>query len=217
MSQIFHRRTNTISRVSIGALVILVALVFSLLAEINASPYITHVNIVRDQPVPFSHQHHVGGLGIDCRYCHQFVERSATAGIPPASTCMNCHSQMWADAPMLEPVRRAYKTNAPLTWTKVHDFPDYAYFNHGIHVSKGIGCASCHGAVDKMPLMWKHASLQMRWCLDCHRNPEAHLRPKEEVFNMSWSPAPGEQAALGAKLARDYHVETRTDCYACHR
>ena len=138
------------------------------------------------QPIPFSHEHHVAGLGIDCRYCHTSVEVSATAGIPPTATCYNCHKLIWKDSPMLEPVRSSFRTGEPIHWTKIHDLPDFAYFDHSIHVAKGVGCAECHGRVDKMALMRSEHALQMRWCIECHRNPEAHLRPKEEVFNMKW-------------------------------
>jgi NAD-dependent SIR2 family protein deacetylase len=173
---------------------------------------------VRPQPVPFSHKHHVSGLGIDCRYCHTAVEQSAFAGIPSTSTCMNCHSQIWTNSPMLEPVRESYRTGQPLRWTRVHNLAEFAYFNHSIHVNKGVGCATCHGPVDQMPLIAQQESLLMEWCLDCHRNPEQYLRPREEVFNMSWT-APANQSELGLELVRKYNVRTEqlTDCSVCHR
>ena len=145
MAQIFHRSTNTLSKLSIfGALFFLVAVLW-LLAEINRSSYVTEAGVVREQPVPFSHKHHVSGIGIDCRYCHTSVEKAAFAGIPPTKTCMNCHSQIWADSPMLEPVRQSLRTGRPIEWIRVHDLPDFVYFDHSIHVNKGIGCVTCHG------------------------------------------------------------------------
>jgi hypothetical protein len=166
--------------------------------------------------VPFSHQHHVGGMGVDCRYCHTSVETSATAGIPPTKTCMNCHSQIWSQSPTLEPVRASFRTGQSIEWTRVHDLPDFAYFNHSAHVSKGVGCTTCHGPVDRMPLMWQYSSLQMEWCLDCHRAPERYVRPKEEVFSVSWQP-PADQIEKGRALVQAYGIRTRTSCSTCHR
>ena len=216
MAQIFHPNTNTISKVSIFGGVFLIGGLVWLMLFMSRSSYVTQVSVPRKQPVPFSHKHHVSGLGIDCRHCHSTVEESAFAGLPPTKTCINCHSQVWSDSPMLEPVRESYRTDTSLEWTRVHDLPDYVYFNHGIHVSKGVGCASCHGRVDQMPLMWKANSLQMEWCLDCHRHPEQHLRPKEEVFNLEWE-RPADQPELGARLMEEYKVRRPTDCSHCHR
>lgn len=216
MPQTFHRSTNTLSRLSIfGALFLVVGAVFAI-AEINRSGYVTQAGIAREQPVPFSHQHHVGGMGIDCRYCHTSVETSATAGLPPTKTCMNCHAQIWSQSPTLEPVRASFRTGQSIQWTRVHDLPDFAYFNHSAHVNKGVGCTTCHGPVDRMPLMWQYASLQMEWCLDCHRNPEKYVRPKEEVFRVDWQP-PADQLAKGRDLVRQYGIQTRTSCSTCHR
>jgi hypothetical protein len=216
MAQVFPRSTNTISRVTALALLGLVGTGLWLAGRIQRSPYTTDVRIAKTQPVPFSHDHHVGGLGIDCRYCHTSVEESAFAGIPPTSTCMNCHRQIWADAPMLEPVRESFRTGKPLSWTRVHDLPDFAYFNHSIHIKKGVGCASCHGHVDRMPLMWQAEPLQMQWCLECHRDPTPHLRPADRVFDMEWTPPP-DQGARGKELAAARHVETLQSCSYCHR
>jgi len=214
--QVFHRSTNTFSRVSIfGALFFLAAATYGL-ALINRSSYVTEAGVAREQPIQFSHRHHAGELGIDCRYCHTSVERTASAGIPPTQTCMNCHAQIWVDSPVLEPVRASYRTDTSIRWMRVHDLPDYVYFNHSIHVQKGIGCASCHGRVDQMNLMWQENSLQMEWCLECHRNPERYVRPREEVFNMAWQPA-GSQLDLGRELVRTYKIRRFTDCYTCHR
>jgi hypothetical protein len=218
MPQIFHRSTNTLSRLSIfGALFVIAGMAYGL-ALINRSPYVTRAGVALEQPVPFSHAHHAGQLGIDCRYCHTAVEIGARAGMPPTATCMNCHSQIWADSPVLEPVRASFRTDKSLEWIKVYDLPNYAYFNHSIHVRQGIGCASCHGRIDKMNLTWQAPSLQMEWCLNCHRNPEQYIRPRDQVFNMSWE-APGDQLELGRALVAQYHVhkEQLTNCSICHR
>ena len=187
MAQVFHRSMNTVSRLSIVVAAIVGGSVPALAYLINKSPHETLVRVVRDQPVPFSHEHHARGLGIDCRYCHTSVEVSASAGMPPTYTCMSCHSQIWQNAPMLEPVRASLREDKPIQWTKVHQLPDFVYFNHGIHVQKGVGCTECHGRVDKMPLAWKDQPLTMEWCLNCHRHPEEHVRPKEAVFAMDWA------------------------------
>ncbi|HZT60879.1 MAG TPA: cytochrome c3 family protein [Pyrinomonadaceae bacterium] len=218
MAQIFHRYSNTLARVVIFGAVFLVAGVSWVAYMLDASTYATEVGVARVQPVPFSHRHHVSDDGIDCRYCHTTVETSAFAGIPPVSTCMNCHSQIWTDSPMLEPVRESFRTGRPLKWVRVHELPDYVYFNHSIHVSKGVGCVTCHGRVDQMPLTWQAEPLSMQWCLRCHRNPENYLRPREQVFNMGWQPSE-EQRTLGRRLVREYHVRDShalTNCSTCH-
>ncbi|MBC8647276.1 MAG: cytochrome c3 family protein [Thermoanaerobaculia bacterium] len=217
--QIFHRSTNTISRVSLFGAVFFLAFLGWLFGAIQRSPYVTQEGVAREQPVQFSHQHHVGAIGIDCRYCHTTVENSAFAGIPPTKTCMNCHSQIWATSPILEPVRESFRTDKSLEWTRVHDLPDFAYFNHSIHVAKGVGCETCHGRVDRMPLMWQASSLQMEWCLECHREPERFVRPREEVFTMGWVP-PKDQLELGRELVTKYGIRTSfelTNCSTCHR
>ncbi len=179
MSQIFHRSTNTLSRATIFGAVFVVAALGWMAMEIQRSPYITYAGVRKPQPVPFSHQHHVTGLGIDCRYCHTSVETSSFAGIPPTKTCMNCHSQIWTNAQLLEPVRASYKSGESLQWTRVNQLPDFVYFNHSIHINKGVGCNTCHGPVDQMPLMYQQESLQMEWCLSCHRAPQNNLRPRD--------------------------------------
>jgi len=205
MSQIFHPSTNTISRVSIfGGAALLVALVAAM-AAINESSYVTEVGVARSQPIPFSHKHHVGDDGIDCRYCHTSVEESSFAGIPPTKTCMNCHTQIWADSPILEPVRESFRTGKSIQWTRVHNLPGFVYFDHSIHVHKGVGCSTCHGRVD-----------QMDWCLECHREPERFVRPREYVFSMDYLP-PADQLALGRKLVREYKIQKLTSCSTCHR
>ena len=216
MSQVFHHSTNTLSRVSIFGGIFIVGFLVWAWAELNASTYATRAKVPVEQPVPFSHEHHVGGLGIDCRYCHTSVENSSFAGIPPTKTCMNCHSQIWVNAPMLEPVRQSFRTDQSLRWIRVHDLPDYVYFNHSIHVAKGVGCATCHGQVDKMPLTWQESSLQMSWCLDCHRHPEQYVRPKSEVFNMAYEP-PHNQVEIGKNLVKEYNIQSLTSCSTCHR
>ena len=219
MPQVFHRSTNVLAKVSIFGSVFFAAGALWLTLELNRSSYVTGAMINREQPVQFSHKHHVGDDGIDCRYCHTSVENSAFAGIPPTATCMNCHSLMFADADYLAPVRDSYASGDPIDWVRVHDLPDFVYFNHSIHVNKGVGCVSCHGRVDEMPLTHQVASLQMEWCLDCHRNPEQVLRPKDEIFNMAWEPE-GNQAELGTQLLDKYNTPSTavlTSCSTCHR
>lgn len=216
MPQIFHPSTNTLSRASIFGGAFIVAAIGWMLWVVYRSSYVTQVGVVRAQPVPFSHEHHVAGLGIDCRFCHTTVESSAFAGIPPTETCMKCHSQIWADSPMLEPVRASFRTGEPLAWTRVHDVPDFAFFDHSIHVQKGIGCATCHGRVDQMPLMWKANALHMEWCLECHRNPQQYVRPREEVFSLAWEPGADDEGPSD-KLIEEYHIDPSTDCSTCHR
>jgi hypothetical protein len=219
MSQIFHRHTNIYSRLSILAVIAVVAILGGVVAMLHLSGYNTNQGLFVEQPIQFSHAHHVGGEGIDCRYCHTSVEESAFANIPPTKTCMNCHSQIWTNAPILEPVRASFRDNTPLHWTRVHDLPDFVYFNHSIHVRKGVGCATCHGRVDKMPLMYQEASLQMNWCVNCHRNPAQYVRPREEVYNMAWE-RPANDPDLGKRLVQEYKiasVDQLTSCSTCHR
>jgi hypothetical protein len=216
VAQIFHRATNPLSKASIfGGVFILAALVyvFDLLYK---GPYVNQANVIREEPVPFSHKHHVKELGIDCRYCHTSAETSSFAGVPAVHVCMTCHSQIWTDSPMLEPIRHAYKTGEPVRWQRVNTLPDYVYFDHSIHVAKGIGCTTCHGPVGDMPLPWRQASLQMKWCLDCHRDPAAFIRPRDAVFSIDWQP-PQDQYHQGVELMKAYDAKSLTDCYACHR
>jgi hypothetical protein len=214
--QVFHRSTNVLSRFTIfGGLFVLAGLVWGLYL-INSSPYVTRQGIAREQPVQFSHKHHAGELGIDCRYCHTTVERLAYAGMPPTKTCMNCHSQIWTSSDFLEPVRESWRSDKSIDWIKVYDLPQYVYFNHSIHVNKGVGCETCHGRVDLMNVLWQKPTLQMSWCLDCHRAPEKYLRPRQFIFSMDYRP-PADQLALGRKLKKEYDVEARVQCSACHR
>jgi hypothetical protein len=216
MAQLFHPSTNTLAKVSILGALIIAGGLGAAITEISSSPYVTRAQDAREQPVPFSHKHHVSGLGLDCRYCHTSVETSAFAGIPPTKTCMTCHSQIWVDSPMLEPVRESFRTDTSLQWTRVHDVPDFVYFNHSIHVNKGVGCDTCHGPVDQMPLTWKEETLQMEWCLECHRAPEAFVRPREEVFNYEYVP-PVDQLTLGRELVETYDIQKLDNCSVCHR
>ncbi|HVZ17888.1 MAG TPA: cytochrome c3 family protein [Terriglobales bacterium] len=232
MPQIFHRSTNTISRASIIVLLIVVSAALWSFELLQRSPFFSWRGVAREQPVPFSHAHHVAGLGLDCRYCHVSVEVSNFAGIPPTKTCMNCHSQIWTNAPMLEPVRESFRTGRSLQWTRVNSLPDFVYFDHSIHVNKGVGCKSCHGPVDRMPLMLAENTLQMEWCLNCHRAPEKELRPRNDVFDMTYEqPSTShpvvvngekftDQLALGTYLKKQYHVRSVNDitsCNTCHR
>jgi hypothetical protein len=230
--QIFHRSANVISRASIYAGIFTLAFVLWACIQFQRSPYVTYAGVVRPQPAPFSHQHHVAALGIDCRYCHTSVETSSFAGIPPTKTCMNCHSQIWTSAPLLEPVRESFRSGRSLEWNRVNDLPDFVYFDHSIHINKGVGCNTCHGPVDRMPLMFNYASLQMEWCIGCHRAPEKNLRPREQVFNMRYEQptkdvpvvvdgkAYTDQLSLGRDLVQKYHLRSVMDitsCNTCHR
>jgi hypothetical protein len=233
MAQVFHPRSNTIAKASIFGTALGLGVLGLIAGGVDRSPYMTHQGVVRDQPVPFSHEHHVRGLGLDCRYCHTSVTDSSFAGLPATKTCMTCHSRIWTDAAMLQPVRESWATDTPLKWTRVHNLPDFVYFQHDIHLNKGIGCVTCHGQVDQMPLMFQAASLQMHWCLECHYNPEKFLRPRSQVFNLHFEIDDGvkreysgaghvvmDQISLGKALIDMYHVPTDgrlTNCYTCHR
>jgi hypothetical protein len=216
MAQIFHHSANTLVRVFLFLAVVLAATFGWLLHTFNRSAYMTGADTVHLQPVQFSHERHVAGNGIDCRYCHTSVEVAPFAGIPPTRTCMNCHSQVWALSPFLEPVRASLRESSPIQWVRVHNLPDFVYFDHSIHVNKGVGCATCHGRVDRMPLIWQTETLLMEWCLDCHRNPERYVRPREFVFQMDYRP-PRNQRELGLKLVEEYDIGRRTNCWVCHR
>src|SRR5581483_477129 len=219
MAQIFHRSTNTISRFTIFGSLVVVALGLWAALQLERSPYTTFAGVARPQPVPFSHAHHVGGLGLDCRYCHTSVENSSYAGIPPTKTCMNCHSQIWVGSEMLAPVRESYQSGQSLHWQRVYNLPGFVYFDHSIHIHKGVGCTTCHGQIDEMPLTYQKPSLLMEWCLDCHRNPQPNLREQRDIFNVRWHPPP-DQAQAGRKLAEKYEIkDTRylTSCTVCHR
>jgi hypothetical protein len=213
MPQIFHRSTNTFSKLSIFGAVFILAALAIIVTAINRSSYVTQAGVPREQPVPFSHQHHVGGIGIDCRYCHRGWEFR----VRQRSADQDLYELSFSDLgnSPTEPVGRAFADKS-IPWTRVHDLPDFAYFNHSIHVSKGIGCSTCHGRVDRMPLVWQEKSLQMEWCLDCHRHPERYVRPREEVFNMEYQ-SPPDQITLGAQLVKEYKIQSLTSCSTCHR
>jgi len=217
MSQVFPKVANAWSKASLIAIVFVILGLGWVILTIQRSDLITSANEFVEQPVQFSHQHHAGGIGIECRYCHTAVEISASAGIPPTKTCINCHSQIWNQSPYLEPVRASFRDDRPLNWIRVHDLPDFVYFNHSIHVSKGVGCETCHGRVDRMPLMFQAESLQMEWCLDCHRDPSRFVRPLDQITTMGYvRPA----SVSGADLVRDYRiagVAELTSCSVCHR
>jgi hypothetical protein len=209
---------NVLSRVSIALVGLAVAGGLGSVMALDEAGFNQRKGVVLEQPVPFSHKHHVQDIGVDCRYCHTAVEKSAQAGIPPTQTCMNCHKQIWSDSPILETVRESYRTGEPLRWNKIHDLPDFAYFNHSIHVAKGVGCFSCHGRIDQMPMARSAHATQMQWCLACHRNPQDNLRPKDQITNMTWTAE--DQTKLGAELLKTYKVRGAailTSCSTCHR
>jgi len=233
MSQLFPKSANAMARASLIGVVGLVVLVGWLLLTLMRSSWLTRQNEFVEQPIQFSHLHHVGGEGFDCRYCHTSVETSSFAGIPPTKTCMNCHSVLWTNAQILEPVRASFRNDTPLEWVRVNDLPDFVYFSHQIHIHQGVGCFTCHGPIDKMPLTYQARSLQMEWCLDCHRAPEKYLRPRDQVFNMAYLPPDEEhprvledgqrvtnQMELGLHLKQLYKVPGvghMTSCSVCHR
>ncbi len=216
MTQIFKPSANTLAKVSIVGGLLLAGSLIGLLIVFGRSSYVTRAEEFIVQPIQFSHAHHVGDDGIDCRFCHTSVEASSFAGIHPTKACMNCHSQIWSTSPMLEPVRASLRDDKSLRWVRVHDLPDFVYFNHSVHVKNGVGCETCHGRVDEMPLTFQKNSLQMEWCLDCHRAPEKYVRPRSEVFTMGYRPAV-PQAELGPQLVKAYGIESLTNCSTCHR
>jgi hypothetical protein len=217
--QLFGERANLIAR---GALVFGFILLFggggALYYVFSRSPFMTRAQQVVPQPVPFSHMHHVRGIGLDCRYCHTTVESAADASVPATQICMNCHTDIWANSPMLAEDRRSWSENRPLRWTRVHDLAGFVYFNHSVHVANGFGCSTCHGRLDLMPLTRTNQALFMAWCIDCHLAPERNIRPREEVFDMAWTPPP-DQIERGKKLMVDYQIRPggRIDCVTCHR
>jgi hypothetical protein len=216
MPQIFRRSANTLSKLSLFGVLSLVGSLILIAMVLGRSSYVTRANEFIEQPIQFSHLHHVTDDGIDCRYCHTSVETSAFAGIPPTKTCMNCHSQLFATEPILEPVRASFRNDTPLHWVRVHDLPDFVYFNHSIHVKKGMGCETCHGRVDQMPLMEQVNTLQMDWCINCHRNPEQYVRPRSEITTMGYRP-PVPQSVIGPQLVKEYGINSLTSCSTCHR
>jgi cytochrome c7-like protein len=216
MAQLFPPSANTLAKVSIAAVVLLAGGAFGAAYIIDRGAWNTDVQVAPDQPIPFSHKHHVKDDGLDCRYCHTSVEYSSFAGLPPTETCMTCHSQIWANASLTQPIRDSWASGKSIEWTRVHALPDFVYFNHSIHINKGIGCSTCHGKVDEMPLMYRVNALNMNWCINCHRQPEEYIRPKSEVFNIAYV-YPSNQPELGRQLVKEYKVQSLTDCVTCHR
>ena len=218
MPQIFRPYSDTIARIVLFAIIIVPLVAIGVACGVMWSPFVTGENVTLEQPVPFSHEHHVGGLKLDCRYCHNLVEKSPVAGVPPTHTCMTCHSQIFTNAEMLAPVRQSLADGKPIKWNRVHHLPAYVYFDHAVHIANGVGCSTCHGRVDTMPLMRQTQPLTMAWCLDCHRNPAAHLRPLSEIFNSAWKEPP-DQERKGHELFQEYQIHTGrlTDCSTCHR
>ncbi len=219
MEQLFKPGADAIFRLVLFIVIFSAAAALAVAAALSGSAFVTGTTIAARQPVPFSHKHHAGELGIDCRYCHTTVETEATAGLPPTYTCMTCHSQIWTGSPMLAPVRDSLARNQPLHWTRLNRLPDYVYFDHAIHIAKGIGCSSCHGQVQEMQLTYAVQSFTMGFCLDCHRAPQNNIRPQDEIFDMAWTP-PADQAERGRALLAHYHIRPPaelTDCSICHR
>jgi hypothetical protein len=219
MAQFFNKSANNIARISIVAAVVLAGVAGLAYTIVARSSYMTGRYVEKQQPIQFSHKHHVGDDGIDCRYCHQTVETTASAGMPSTQTCMNCHSQLFADQPYLEPVRASFRDNKPMEWERVHDLPEFTYFNHSIHIAKGVGCSTCHGQIDNMPAVFQENTLQMEWCIACHRAPEQFIRPKSEIFNMQWQDGDIDTADR-EKLKVDYRIRSKemmTSCSTCHR
>jgi len=216
MAQLFPRSANALARSSIVLGLLVATGAGYALWRVAHSGYVTRQGLVLEQPVPFSHDHHVGQIGIDCRYCHTAVETSSSAGIPPTATCMNCHNQLWTNASLLEPVRASFRTGQPLSWARVHDLPGFVYFDHSIHVAKGVACVTCHGQVDRMPLMYQFAPLTMQWCVDCHRDPVPNIRPREAVARVDWV-APPDFESGRHELAALYNVQSKMSCSTCHR
>ena len=218
MAQLFRPGADTIARIILIAIVVLPFAGFGLAYAMRKAPYSTDQGYTLDQPVPFSHKHHVGDLGIDCRYCHTGVENSRYAGMPPTSTCMTCHSQIWTNAKLLAPVRESFAHDTPIHWAKVHKLADYVYFDHSIHVAKGVPCSACHGPVHQMALMNQNAPLTMGWCLSCHCNPGPHLAPYAQEYNTAWTPHDDPFEKSRAYVAhRHIQVSHLTDCSVCHR
>jgi hypothetical protein len=217
LSQPFSPKSNSLSRLSIVVVVVIAAASFAVGEVLVRSGYHTGVDEMVEQPIPFSHKHHVQGLGLDCRFCHTTVERSASAGYPDTQTCMTCHTQIWPTAEVLKPVRESYRTGKPLQWFKVNRLPDYVYFNHRIHIAKGVGCVTCHGEVSEMANIKQIRSFFMRDCISCHTSPAEHLRPKSEIFNEHWKTDNGQ--TVGMQLMHDHHVQAQeiSDCSRCHR
>jgi len=219
MAQFFNKSANNIARISMVGAAVLAATAGLAYTQLARSSYLTGIYVEKQQPIQFSHKHHVGDDGIDCRYCHQTVETTASAGMPSTQTCMNCHAQLWGESEYLEPTRESFRENKPIEWERVHDLPEYTYFNHSIHIAKGVGCSTCHGEIDNMPAVYQNETLQMEWCLACHREPEKFIRPKGEIYNMQWQNADASENQR-KELKADYKIRSKemlTSCSVCHR
>ena len=218
MAQIFSPAADTWLRLFLLGSLALVSGGVVMLVGVAHSDYVTSADFRPAQPVPFSHRHHAGDLGIDCRYCHSSVENGPHAGLPPTSTCMTCHSQIWTNASMLAPVRQSLAENKPIAWTRVAKLPDYVFFRHDVHIAKGVGCETCHGRIDKMALTYRAKAFTMQFCLDCHRDPAPNLRPADAITMMGWKPR-GDARATGNAIAAHEHIRVGelTHCYVCHR
>src|SRR5919199_4759911 len=205
MPQLFRPSSNTIAKVGIVSVISLVASTIAVAYIADRGPWSTSVALAPVQPVEFSHKHHVKDDGIDCRYCHTSVENSGYAGLPPTETCMSCHSQIWSNASVTQPIRDSWASGRSIEWTRVHDLPDFVYFNHSIHLNKGIGCSTCHGQINEMALTYKVNTLNMNWCVNCHRNPAQYIRPRSEVYNMAWE-RPTNDRDFGKRLVQEYKI-----------
>jgi hypothetical protein len=214
MTPLFPLWTNTVVRACLGLGLAGAVGAPVFLLGLARAPYTTYQFDPIDQPVQFDHRHHVRDEGISCLYCHYTAKTSPSAGMPPTTLCMNCHSQVWNAATVLDPVRRSYFSGEPIVWNRVHNLPDFVYFNHSAHVGRGVGCESCHGRIDEMGLVYAEAPLTMSWCVDCHREPNAHIRPKDEVTVMGWKPGTPEEQD---RRAREFGIAPPTHCTGCHR
>lgn len=217
MANIFPKWTNQLpKKIIIGLVLIVIAIVLG--ANYYFTPKYANVGYQPIQPVAFDHSLHAGQLGIDCRYCHTYVDRSEHSNIPSSNTCMNCHNQVRTDSPALAPIRESYESGLPVPWVKVHNNPDYVYFNHAVHVNRGVSCVDCHGKVNEMQVIYQSKSLTMQFCLDCHRQPEKYLRPLAEVYNLDWeAESPEAQIDMGKKFVHDWRVMPPQSCSGCHR
>ena len=217
MSRIFPKSANKLP-LQIAIFLGVLATVVTAATTYYATPKYTRVGYAPIQPVPFSHALHNGQLGIDCRYCHSNVEKSGFANIPTSQTCMNCHNQIKTDSPLLAPIRDSYQSGDPVPWIQIHQVPDYVYFNHSVHVNRGISCVECHGQVNQMDTVRETKPLSMGFCLDCHRAPAAHLRPLDKITDLNWTP---EQIANHDQWAADYisrnKITPPQSCTGCHR
>lgn len=212
---VFPKWSNKVPAI-IGLNILFVILFVIYLFAYWFSPSSLEIGYQPEQPIPYSHQFHAGELGIDCRYCHYNVEKAAHANIPSAELCLNCHNQIKTNSPHIKKIKEHYDNNTPIEWVNVHMLPDYSYFNHSRHVNSGISCVQCHGRVDQMEIVQQVESLSMSWCLECHRNPEKYVWPKDQVTNLDWQPEE-DQLVMGKRLVEEYHLNPKVQCSVCHR